>query len=101
MDDKPAADLKTQIADRIRATPDAVWTPVDFLDLGSREAVDKTLQRLTLASHIRRLDRGLYDRPRRNRLTGQHVGSGLSARDPGCRAARPNPHAGGWHDRGQ
>ncbi len=65
------SDLKTQIADRIGATPDAVWTAVDFLDLGSREAVDKTLQRLTLASQIRRLDRGLYDRPRRNRLTGQ------------------------------
>lgn len=70
MSDRPA-DLKTQIADRIRATPDAVWTPVDFLDLGSREAVDKTLQRLTLASQIRRLDRGLYDRPRRSRLTDQ------------------------------
>jgi hypothetical protein len=68
VNDQPT-DLKTQIAGRIRATPDAVWTPVDFLDLGSREAVDKTLQRLTLASHIRRLDRGLYDRPRRNRLT--------------------------------
>jgi hypothetical protein len=64
-------DLKTQIVDRIRAAPDAVWTPVDFLDLGSREAVDKTLQRLTFASQIRRLDRGLYDRPQRNRLTGQ------------------------------
>jgi len=65
------SDLKTQIAGRIQATPDAVWTPVDFLDLGSREVVDKTLQRLTLASHIRRLDRGLYDRPRRNQLTGE------------------------------
>jgi hypothetical protein len=66
-----SSDLKTQIAGRIQATPDAVWTPVDFLDLGSREVVDKTLQRLTLASQIRRLDRGLYDRPRRNQLTGQ------------------------------
>src|SRR5260370_1109866 len=36
-------DLKTQITERIQATPDAVWTPVDFLDLGSREVVDKTL----------------------------------------------------------
>jgi Family of unknown function (DUF6088) len=63
------SDLKRQIADRIRAAPEAVWTPVDFLDLGSREAVDKTLQRLMLADQIRRLDRGLYDRPRRNRLT--------------------------------
>jgi hypothetical protein len=65
------SDIKTRIADRIQATPDAVWTPVDFLDLGSREVVDKTLQRLTLADHIRRLDRGLYDQPRRNLLTGR------------------------------
>ena len=64
-------DLKTQIADRIQASPDAVWTAVDFLDLGSREAVDKTLQRLTLADQLRRLDRGLYDRPRHNRLTAR------------------------------
>jgi len=68
MSDTPS-DLKAQIADRIQAKPDVVWTPVDFLDLGSRDVIDKTLQRLTLASHIRRLDRGLYDRPRRNRLT--------------------------------
>jgi hypothetical protein len=66
-----AADIKTQITDRIQAMPDAVWTPVDFLDLGSREAVDKALQRMALASQLRRLDRGLYDRPRPNRLTGQ------------------------------
>jgi len=70
MNDQPA-DIKTRIADRVQATPGAVWTPVDFLDLGSREVVDKTLQRLTLASQLRRLDRGLYDRPRPNRLTGQ------------------------------
>jgi len=70
MSDNPS-DIRTQIAGRILAKPDVVWTPVDFLDLGSREVVDKTLQRLTLASHIRRLDRGLYDRPRHNSLTGQ------------------------------
>lgn len=54
MNDRPA-DLKTQIADRIQASPDAVWTAVDFLDLGSREAVDKALQRLTLADQLRRV----------------------------------------------
>jgi hypothetical protein len=70
MSDQPT-DIKTQIADRIQATPDAVWTPVDVLDLGSREVVDKTLQRLTLASRLRRIDRGLYDQPRPNRLTGR------------------------------
>jgi hypothetical protein len=70
MSDQPT-DIKAKIADRIQATPDAVWTPVDFLDLGSREVVDKTLQRLTLASRLRRLDRGLYDQPHPNRLTGR------------------------------
>ncbi len=46
-----------------------VWTPVDFLDLGNRDAVDKTLQRLARAGHLRRIDRGLYDVPRINPLT--------------------------------
>ena len=48
MNDIPT-DLKGSIAARVGTTPGDVWTPVDFLDLGSREAVDKTLQRLTLA----------------------------------------------------
>jgi hypothetical protein len=33
--------------------------------------VDKTLQRLVPSGEIRRIDRGLYDRPRRNGLTGR------------------------------
>jgi hypothetical protein len=70
MRDHPS-DLKKQIADRIQAAPDDVWTPVDFLDLGSRDAVDKALQRLAHIGQVRRLDRGLYDQPRRNPLTGQ------------------------------
>ena len=70
MSDYPS-DLKMQISGRIQSVSDDVWTPVDFLDLGSREAVDKALQRLALAAKIRRLDRGLYDQPRRNQLTGQ------------------------------
>lgn len=64
-------DLKTQISSRILKAPNDVWTPIDFLDLGSREAVDKALQRLAHSSQIRRLDRGLYDLPHRNQLTGQ------------------------------
>lgn len=42
---------------------------VDFLDLGSRDAVDKALQRLVSGGRLRRLDRSLYDTPRINRLT--------------------------------
>ncbi|MFA5952631.1 MAG: DUF6088 family protein [Hyphomicrobium sp.] len=48
-----------------------VWTPADFLDLGSRDAVDKTLQRLVTGNILRRIDRGLYDRPSFNKLTNQ------------------------------
>ena len=54
------SDLKMQISGRIQSAPDDVWTPVDFLDLGSREAVDKALQRLALAAQIRRLDPAAY-----------------------------------------
>jgi len=61
------SDLKQHILDRIAQRPGArVWTPVDFLDLGSRDAVDKALQRLAHAGHLRRIDRGLYDVPRVN-----------------------------------
>lgn len=63
-------DLKQSVADRIAAASTAqVWTPVDFLDLGSRDAVDKVLQRLVHAGRLRRIDRGLYDAPRINNLT--------------------------------
>jgi hypothetical protein len=49
----------------------AVWTPADFLDLGSRDAVDKALQRMVVSKNLRRVDRGLYDQPQVNILTGQ------------------------------
>ena len=41
-----------------------VVTPSDFLDLGSRQAVDLTLHRLVKKGTLRRLTRGLYDYPR-------------------------------------
>ena len=40
-----------------------VFTPMQFLDLGSRMAVDQTLGRLTKSGTIRRLARGLYYYP--------------------------------------
>ena len=68
----PPQSLPALIAARIgeRSSAD-VWTPVDFLDLGPRGAVDKALQRLARAGKIRRIDRGLYDSPRMNALTGR------------------------------
>lgn len=68
MSDSP--DLKTALLERIRAdAPRKVWTPSDFVDLASRDAVDKALQRLTKAEILRRIDRGLYDQPGFNKLT--------------------------------
>lgn len=61
-------DLLARLA---KGAPTTVWTPADFLDLGGREAVDKALQRLVASGDLRRIDRGLYDRPASNRLTGR------------------------------
>ncbi len=61
--------LNSQVMDRITQAPDTkVWTPGDFLDLGKRDAVDKALQRLVGSDALRRVDRGLYDKPRINSL---------------------------------
>jgi hypothetical protein len=68
----PNLNLMRSILDRIKrdkSTP--VWTPNDFLNLGPRSAIDKALQRLALAGAIRRIDRGLYDVPRVNPMTGK------------------------------
>lgn len=70
MDARSPAALPTQILDRISAEPAKVWTPGDFADAGSREAVDKALQRLAKSGELRRIERGLYDKPRLNKLTG-------------------------------
>ena len=62
-------DLKQKILDRVSTQSGAVWTPVDFLDLGGRAAVDKALQRLATDGDLHRPDRGLYHRPNINSLT--------------------------------
>lgn len=64
-------DLAAQIDSRVTAQPGRVWTPVDFLDLGPRAAVDKCLQRLGTDGKLARIDRGLYYRAGTNRLTGK------------------------------
>lgn len=63
--------LKEAVLERMHERPKAVWTPVDFVDLASRDAVDKLLQRLANGGRIRRIERGLYDLPRPNALTGR------------------------------
>lgn len=64
------AAIVTHIADkilhRVRAHGLGQWvcTPKDFLDFGSRAAVDQALSRLARAGRLRRIARGLYDLPR-------------------------------------
>ena len=47
-----------------------VFTPGRFLDIGSRDAVDKVLSRLVQKGAIRRLARGLYDYPEHHPIMG-------------------------------
>ena len=63
--------LKESILLRVHSHSGRVWTPVDFLDLGPRAAVDKALQRLATQKAITRIDRGLYYLPGHNSLTGK------------------------------
>ncbi len=59
------------IIKRIRAKQRGwVFTPKDFLDVGSRAAVDQTLSRLAKKGVIRRLDRGMYDYPKQHPTLG-------------------------------
>ncbi len=58
--------MADKIMKRVSAYPSGcrVCTPKDFLDLGSRDAVDQALSRLVKAGRLRRIGRGLYDMPR-------------------------------------
>ena len=61
--------LRETILDRVGTKPNVVWTPGHFSDLGGRASVDKALQRLANEGTLRRIDRGLYDKPSLNPLT--------------------------------
>ncbi len=60
------ASMGGKIMKRVSAHSDPRWvcTPKDFLDFGSRDAVDQALSRLVKAGRLRRVGRGFYDRPR-------------------------------------
>ncbi len=52
------------------------WTfsQIDFIDLGSRSAIDSILQRLTIQGTIRRVLPGIYFYPRYSKLLEQDLG---------------------------
>jgi Family of unknown function (DUF6088) len=70
----PSASLGTLMAQRLaragRKQPAKVFTPSDFLDLGTPHAVGMVLSRMVRAGTLRRLARGLYDVPRTHPLLG-------------------------------
>jgi predicted transcriptional regulator of viral defense system len=64
--------IDRRILSRIRAQGKGrVFTPADFLDLGTRAAVDQALSRNTRAGILRKVGRGLYDLPRSHPLFGR------------------------------
>jgi hypothetical protein len=68
---KVANPIEKQMLARIRARgPGWVFSALDFIDLGTRSAVDKALSRMTAAGSIRRAARGLYDVPRKHPIVG-------------------------------
>lgn len=64
-----------------------MFVPADFLDLGSRQAVDLVLHRLVRKGLIRRLARGVYDFPKSHPVLGllspsaEVVAQALAGRD--------------------
>jgi hypothetical protein len=64
---KSAQSIDKSVLNRIYGSKGgAAFTPSDFLDLGSRRAVDLALHRLAKRKTLRRLARGLYEYPRRH-----------------------------------
>jgi hypothetical protein len=75
------------LATILKRGPGTVFVPADFLDLGSREAIDVVLHRLARRGTIRRLARGLYDLPKEHPVLGplspsaETVAQALARRD--------------------
>ena len=69
---KHAASVDTQLLQRIRSNKaDWIFTPADFADLGSREAVASALKRHKAAGTIRQYARGLYGIPQQHAVLGE------------------------------
>ncbi|MDE0109362.1 MAG: DUF6088 family protein [Bryobacterales bacterium] len=77
--------IADKIMQRVSVHDSGTWvsTPKDFLDLGSREAVDQALSRLAKAGRLRRVGHGLYDVPRTsnvlNGLAPVHLDAAVAA----------------------
>ena len=69
---KHSDSIDAAVLDRIRSGKGhRVFSPSDFLDLGTRASVDQALSRNYRAGFIRKIARGLYDAPRNHALLGR------------------------------
>jgi hypothetical protein len=81
-----AVDSKIVAAIRRRGRS-SVFVPADFVNIGSREAVDVALHRLARQGTIRRLARGVYDFPQEHPVLGllapsvEDIAHALAGRD--------------------
>lgn len=75
----PMSTVAAKIISRVRALNQGAFTPKDFLDLASRSAIDQALLRLVKAGKLRRIGRGLYDRPRHSAILGSNAPANLDA----------------------
>ncbi|WP_299211215.1 DUF6088 family protein [uncultured Tateyamaria sp.] len=71
IDKNTQSSIPERILQRVENAPGKVWTPADFANIGGRDAVDKALQRMVKINQLRRIERGLYDKPSFNSLTGK------------------------------
>ena len=69
---KSSQSLDAKVLRRVRRRgAGSVATPSEFLDLGTRAAVDQALSRLVREGILRRVSRGVYGYPERSRLLGE------------------------------
>ena len=95
---KHADSIDAAILDRIRSgAKDYVWTPTDFLDLGSRAAVDKALSRNVKSGKLRRAARGLYHILRHDPVLGDLVAPDAQLHDAICRRDGSKIYSTGAH----
>ncbi len=80
--------VDSQILARIRGRGrGAVLVPSDFLDIGTRQAVDLALHRFAKGGTLRRLARGVYDYPKEHAVLGplmpsaDEIAKALAGRD--------------------
>ena len=96
---KRAQSADARILDRMRDHgPGWVFTPAEFADLGSRNAVASALKRMKASKAIRQLARGIYDCPRKDPVLGwlspsiDDIAQALKGRD-NCRLQASGGHA--------